>query len=360
MKTTKRSMLASGLCLLLSVALLMGATFAWFTDSVTNTGNTIQAGNLDVGFQYRGLTSSDAYQDVPTKEGEMGKLFVTEDWEPGRSQGLDLKVSNNGSLALKWQLYFTNVTCTGADIADVLDVYVGAADAQSVEEMTMVGTLSQVAANSGYVDGGELTAQNGKEFSVVLKMQEGAGNDYQGATVTFDVELRATQATVETDGFGNSNYDAAADGAPDQDWGNTISGSVTVNKPDEGDAVLNISGATVTVPAEAIDGDSVTLKIAPATTPEGVTVAGKGARTYAITLEGVKEDNTTPISVSMYVGTGLENVQVYQGTQEISATYDSASGYLQFSAVSFDLLTVTYDVPCAAASTLSREMGATS
>ena len=38
--------------------------------------------------------------------------------------------------------------------------------------MTMVGTLSQVNANSGYVDGGELTAQNGKEFSVVLKMQD--------------------------------------------------------------------------------------------------------------------------------------------------------------------------------------------
>ena len=191
MKTTKRSMLASGLCLLLSVALLMGATFAWFTDSVTNTGNTIQAGNLDVGFQYRGLTSSDAYQDVPTKEGEMGKLFVTEGWEPGRSQGLDLKVSNNGSLALKWQLYFTDLTVTGGtnnvNLADVLDVYVGAENAQSVEEMTMVGTLSQVNANGGYVAGDELTAQNGKEFSVVLKMQEDAGNDYQKASVTFSV-----------------------------------------------------------------------------------------------------------------------------------------------------------------------------
>ena len=48
MQSTKKSLLASGLSLVASAALLVGTTFAWFTDSVTNTGNTIQAGTLDV------------------------------------------------------------------------------------------------------------------------------------------------------------------------------------------------------------------------------------------------------------------------------------------------------------------------
>ena len=37
MHSTKKSLLASGVALLASVALLAGTTFAWFTDSVTNT-----------------------------------------------------------------------------------------------------------------------------------------------------------------------------------------------------------------------------------------------------------------------------------------------------------------------------------
>lgn len=48
MKSTKRSLLASGLALAASAALLAGTTFAWFTDTVSNTGNRIEAGTLDV------------------------------------------------------------------------------------------------------------------------------------------------------------------------------------------------------------------------------------------------------------------------------------------------------------------------
>ena len=46
MKNTKKSLIASGISLAVSVALLAGSTFAWFTDSVTNKNNRIQAGNL--------------------------------------------------------------------------------------------------------------------------------------------------------------------------------------------------------------------------------------------------------------------------------------------------------------------------
>ncbi|MBR2615392.1 MAG: SipW-dependent-type signal peptide-containing protein, partial [Clostridia bacterium] len=47
-KTTKRALLMSALALLLSVSMLVGSTFAWFTDSVTSAGNKIQAGTLKI------------------------------------------------------------------------------------------------------------------------------------------------------------------------------------------------------------------------------------------------------------------------------------------------------------------------
>ena len=51
MKNSKRSLVASGLSLAVSAALLLGTTFAWFTDSVTSANNKIQAGNLEVALE---------------------------------------------------------------------------------------------------------------------------------------------------------------------------------------------------------------------------------------------------------------------------------------------------------------------
>ena len=48
MKAAKRSILICVLTLILSVSLLAGVTFAWFTDSITNSGNTIQSGELAI------------------------------------------------------------------------------------------------------------------------------------------------------------------------------------------------------------------------------------------------------------------------------------------------------------------------
>lgn len=62
MKASKKSLIASGVSLLASAALLAGSTFAWFTDSVTNTGNKIQAGNLAIE-----LWESESDPDTPTR-----------------------------------------------------------------------------------------------------------------------------------------------------------------------------------------------------------------------------------------------------------------------------------------------------
>ena len=47
-KTTKRALLSSVMAMLLCITMLIGTTFAWFTDSASTAVNKIQAGTLDI------------------------------------------------------------------------------------------------------------------------------------------------------------------------------------------------------------------------------------------------------------------------------------------------------------------------
>ena len=49
-KSTKRALTSSILSLVLCIAMLIGSTFAWFTDNVTSANNKIQSGSLKVDF----------------------------------------------------------------------------------------------------------------------------------------------------------------------------------------------------------------------------------------------------------------------------------------------------------------------
>ena len=109
MRGTKKSLIASGISLAVSVALLVGSTFAWFTDSVTNKGNKIQAGSLDVALWQKNETLSDAQKaeglpselDYTNISASEVPVFGYENWEPAYSDGAVLQVRNNGTLALK-------------------------------------------------------------------------------------------------------------------------------------------------------------------------------------------------------------------------------------------------------------------
>ena len=58
-KSTKRALLTSVLALLMCVTMLVGATFAWFTDTASTGVNKIQAGNLDLEVEYRTTAGGD-------------------------------------------------------------------------------------------------------------------------------------------------------------------------------------------------------------------------------------------------------------------------------------------------------------
>lgn len=100
-KNTKRALLASILSIVLCCAMLIGSTFAWFTDSVETGKNTITAGNLDVDLQYAEVAEGtdlttlgdDAWTSVQGKE----DLFSEDLWEPGHVEVVYLRIQNLGT-----------------------------------------------------------------------------------------------------------------------------------------------------------------------------------------------------------------------------------------------------------------------
>ena len=90
-KLTKKAFLASLVALVLCFAMLLGTTYAWFTDSVSSANNIIQSGNLDVELYW----SKDATNWE--KVDENTNVFSGELWEPGYVEVVYLKVANVGS-----------------------------------------------------------------------------------------------------------------------------------------------------------------------------------------------------------------------------------------------------------------------
>lgn len=227
-KVTRRALTMSIISLILCCAMLVGTTFAWFTDEVTSTGNIIKSGNLDVEMTYLDGTE--------WKDAAEGAIFDYSYWEPGYTQSRTVKISNVGNLAFKFQLNIIPALTPvegEANLADVIDVYMfenTPADRADVTGATPVGTLSSLMADadgaaygillptSGSADvklndEDKAIAKNGEiDYTIVLKMQESAGNEYQNLSVggNFSVQLLATQYTYENDSFGN-DYDNGAD-----------------------------------------------------------------------------------------------------------------------------------------------------
>jgi len=220
-KTTKRTLLTSVLSLVLCMAMLIGTTFAWFTDSVTSGKNRIQAGNLDVAMSYKN-TSMSTYEDVETptspeffKDVNGGQIL----WEPGAVAYANFKVENLGTLALKYSLQTIiagcNYTAEGKSLADVLTVKV------MQEEKTYTTRELAIADAKGSTDTLEsfayvndnLVAKKSDYFTVILYWEPGANDNAFNVNpalyIDIELSLVATQAVNEEDSF-NNQYDVDA------------------------------------------------------------------------------------------------------------------------------------------------------
>ena len=213
-KHTKRALLASVLSVVVCAAMLVGSTFAWFTDSVTSAGNIIKSGNLKVALEW--ANGTEALDTATWQDASTGAIFNYDLWEPGYTEVRHVRISNKGNLALKYEI---RIAANGevSKLADVIDVYY-IKDGKQITSRTgltdenKIGTLSQVLANPYAAKGHILAGENAVDVATIaLKMQESAGNEYQGLAIgsDFSIQLVATQYTSESDSF-DDQYDKDA------------------------------------------------------------------------------------------------------------------------------------------------------
>lgn len=223
MKNT-RKLLVSSLIMILSCCLLFaGTTFAWFSDSVTSGNNIITAGNLDVELEYSKDGSSWFGVDETTK------LFKTDTlWEPGHVEAVVLKVTNAGSLALKYSVSLDTIEVASINVASeelLLSKHLVLASKVTMdEEVTAVkdrpSALKFAAENKKQdkfdtVLEGTLIAGESNYIQLVIAMPETVGNEanYRKGEVApkikFKLNLFATQLNNEKDSFG-PEYDQNA------------------------------------------------------------------------------------------------------------------------------------------------------
>ncbi len=196
-KSTKRALLMSALALLVCVTMLIGSTFAWFTDSVTTGSNIIKSGNLDVDLiDASGASMSGEIIEFVAKDGRAQSEIL---WEPGCTYKTEpVRVVNKGNLALKYKITISGIT----------------GDAKLLEVIDWTVTIDGVKTDLSTFEG-NLYPETGSDISgeIVLSghMKEEAGNDYENLTVeNIAISVYATQFTAEYDSF-NNEYDKFAD-----------------------------------------------------------------------------------------------------------------------------------------------------
>ena len=202
-KNTKKALISSILVILMCVTMLIGATFAWFTDTASTGVNKIQAGNLDVDIIGENSNAHIETLNFTKAAGaEEGEELL---WEPGcRYLTEGFRIINNGNLALKWKAQVNKGTTAANegnfDLLDVIDFYLVTKAADGTETEVPLDEFS----------GNLKKTETSGVYYIKGVMQTTAGNDYQGLTLNgITITVIATQDTVESDSFGNT-YDKDA------------------------------------------------------------------------------------------------------------------------------------------------------
>lgn len=362
-KNTKRALLMSVLSMMLCVAMLVGSTFAWFTDSVTSGKNRIVAGNLDVELEYAELDENgnvklDGEGNVIWKSVEGESLFDENAlWEPGYTQIVYLKVRNAGTLALKYKLA-VNVVGEITGINEKKEVIklsehlvFGKAESDTMTTYaTREDAWKAVGSTQGlndYAKDSELAVGAEEYVALVVYMPTTVGNEanYRGDTIPaieLGINLVATQNAVEKDSF-DENYDS------DLEYPKlpaAINTTVEATIASGGDTVLKdeLLGVTATIPENSLDEDvtNVTLRIE---TEE----CNVNSVTYEISLvdqDGKEVESSEQITVTLPIGKGLKNVKVNHNGEPMDSadySYNSATGVVTIKTTSFSPFTIMFE-----------------
>ena len=362
-KTTKRSLLTSVFALVLCVAMLVGSTFAWFTDTATTGVNKITSGKLDVKLSY--LTNDNEWKEV-TKDTQLFDNNAL--WEPGHTEVAYLKVENAGNLALKYQLSVNVANEVAGKNANGDDINLSKYINMGVVENQSTAFANRDDARAAVTDAGSIatTTKTGsiaakgdaQYVALVVYMPETVGNEanYVGETapsIDLGVTLVATQDTVESDSFGK-DYDDKA----------TYPVVAVANVAQSGDTVLkdNETAPTVTatIPQGSTSASSLTLTVDKAATPGSIqVVTGTSAVSSSISLADQAGNAVTAAAGQFFTltmqleknanvigfyhnGTPLTKVASADAVKTANDTYyyDAATGILTFSTDDFSPFTV--------------------
>ena len=201
--STKRALVLSLLSMLLCVSMLIGSTYAWFTDTATTAVNKIQAGTLDVALEM----STDNGATWTKAEGKTLNFMTADNraeilWEPGCTYALPLlRVVNKGNLSLKYEIVITGID-GDAELNEAIEWTIPAEKTGNLA----AGATSDAIAISGH-------------------MKADAGNEYQGKSIDgIAITVYATQYSYEKDS-NNEKYDTEASFLYEDEDGNVLIGT---------------------------------------------------------------------------------------------------------------------------------------
>ena len=341
-KSTKRALVSSVMALFLCFAMLLGTTYAWFTDSAVSANNKITAGTLDVElYQW-----TDATTATPISESKAPVFDADILWEPGYTSVVYLSIKNNGSLALKYKVAIEVTDVSTHNLAEVME-YAVTPDATYGEVTSWAGNGSKITNAPGINETNykDIVLAPGAEhfFALSIHMLEEAENKYMGEDITFDIRVIAGQATVEEDSFDNT-YDTFA-GYSGEGYGAALAAGETAREI----RVIDDAGykvGSVVIPAAAASGEEFKVNIDKSAYKANINVAaGLETLPYDITVTGVKADNTTPVKVELKIPAGLDpnTVKLYHYDTEIDSSYNPNTGYVTFETATFSPFTIVYD-----------------
>lgn len=368
-RTTKQALVLSVLSIMLCFCMLIGSTFAWFTDSVSSDKNTIVAGNLDIELDY--LKNG----EWTTVEGQSDIFDPTAKWEPGHAEVAYLKVSNAGNLALK---YILNVALTGETVGtnvngerfklsdylmfDIVENIDGktaafadraAAIAACPDAKTLRASLIGNNHGDGFVTGTLTPADNvattdEKYVAVVIWMPkeiQNEANPMPGSVAPFidlGVSVVATQiadgADLPTTGTGTDILTG-------------LENHITIEVRGE----HNQKVATFQVPKGALADETADVKATvdevPARTGNFTVQAGETVKSYEVEMTNIKAGNGEKIIAKLRIEdagvyVAKEDIKIYHNGSPVDEDdiigYNHNNGYVSFYTTSFSPFDVIY------------------
>ena len=325
-KSTKRALLTSALALLMCVTMLVGATFAWFTDTASTGVNKIQAGNLDIKVEYR-TTADGNWQLLDNATdlfGAAGTLF-----EPGHTRVVELRITNAGNLALKYKIGMNVVSETAGTnkagnpykLSDYLKVAT-----TGFQQYPAEGGIAQAMEWAIFQKGdfGMWTARDFANFEleytsngnvhalqpgaaqilgIKVYMPETVGNEAnaisteKAAFINFGLNVVATQVPYEKDSFGNT-YDkdakypdvAYTQASTQEELNAALNNPTDANGNPTSKIAVDLKKGSYTLPGDKMGNKEISITGTKDTVID--LTSGTAAHNASITMEGVKVKST--------------------------------------------------------------------